>query len=115
MDELTPTQNDPIIDKVGEIMRKLHENQKLQQLAAANGLDVKNTINFTEDAVNNIAVSVAALMLAKQQGDTDYAALVRAGMGHRKIRTDLINKYKDQANQIITAYKMRLTQDSNMQ
>lgn len=112
MGELNPTvQNDPIIEKIGEVMKRLHENQKLQELAVANGLDVKNTIHLTEDNVNNIAVSIAALMLAKQSSDPDYQALVRTGMSKRQLKTELINKYKDQANQIINAYKMRLTEE----
>lgn len=102
------TNNSAIIEKVGQIMTKLHENQKLQDLAASNGLDVKNTIHLTEETTNNIAVAVVSLMLAKQSGDPDYQALVRAGMNHRKIKTELINKYKNQANQIIDSYKMSL-------
>lgn len=113
MDGLNPTiQNDPIIDQIGEVMKKLHENQKLQELAAANGLDVKNTLHLTEDNVNNIAVSIASLMLAKQADDPRYRDLVRTGMSKRQLKTELINKYKDQANQIITAYKMRLSDES---
>lgn len=100
--------HDEIFAKVGQIMTKLHENQKLQELASANGLDVKNTIHLTEETTNNIAVAVVSLMLAKQSSDPDYSALVRAGMNHRKIKTDLINKYKNQANQIIDAYKMQM-------
>lgn len=103
--------NDAILEKVGLIMKKLHENQKLQELASQNGIDVKNTIHLTEETANNIAVSVVALMLAKQDSDPDYQALVRAGMDHRKIRTDLINKYKNQANQLIDSYKMKMRDD----
>ena len=44
----------------------------------------------------------------KRSMDPDYSALVRAGMSHRKIKTDLINKYKDQANQIIDRYKNQM-------
>ena len=97
--------DDAIIQKVGTIMTNLAQNQKLQELAKSNGLDVKNTIQLTEDTSNNIAVSVVALMLAKRNGDSDYSALVRAGMNHRKIKADVINKYKDQANQLIDRYK----------
>ena len=106
--------NDDIIAKVGLIMKRLHENQQLQELASQQGIDVKNTIHLTEETANNIAVSVVALMLAKQESDPDYAALVRAGMDHRKIRTELINKYKNQANQLIDSYKMQLRDDSTV-
>lgn len=100
--------DDSMIEKVGLIMTKLTQNQKLQELAKNNGLDVKNTVQFTEETSNNIAVAVVALMLAKRSMDPDYSALVRAGMSHRKIKTDLINKYKDQANQIIDRYKNQM-------
>lgn len=108
MGELDTINNEVIIQKIGTIMSKLHENQKLQELASANGIDVRNTIHLTEETTNNIAVAVVALMLAKQSSDPDYSALVRAGMNHRKIKTELINKYKNQANQLIDAYKMKM-------
>ena len=108
MDDMNSLNENPMLDKVGMIMMKLHENQKLQDLASQNGIEVKNTIHLTEDTANNIAVGVVALMLAKQENDPDYAALVRAGMNHRKIKTELINKYKNQANQLIDSYKMKM-------
>ena len=108
MSEPGSISNDFIFSRVGEIMTKLKQNQKLQELAKQNGLDVKNTVEFTEDTIDNIVVAVVALSLAKQDQDPDYAALVRAGMSHRGIKTRLINKYKNQANQLITAYKMQL-------
>lgn len=104
MNDTFMTDND-ITSKVGEIMINLKQNQKLQDLAKNNGLDVKNTIQFTDETAKNIAVSVVALMLAKRANDPDYQALVRAGMSHRKIRVDLINKFKDQANQLIDRYE----------
>ena len=100
--------DDAMIQKIGQVMTKLHQNQQLQELAKANGLDVKNTIQFTEETANNIAVAVVSLMLAKRSSDPDYSALVRAGMNHRKIKTELINKYKSQANQLIDKYKMSI-------
>lgn len=108
MMELGSMSEDFIFSRVGEIMTKLQQNKKLQELAVANGLDVKNTVQFTEETINNIIVAVVALSLAKSQNDPDYDALVRAGMSHRKLKTEVINKYKNQANQIITAYKNRL-------
>lgn len=108
MSELDSTSNDFIFSRVGDVMRKLKQNQKLQALAKENGLDVKNTVEFTEDTINNIVVAIVALTLAQRDNDPDYAALVRAGMSHRGIKTRLINKYKDQANQLITAYKTQL-------
>lgn len=103
--------DDDIIQKVGTIMTKLTQNQKLQELAKTNGLDVKNTLQLTNDTSNIIAVSTVALMLAKREQDSDYDALVRAGMQHRKLKTELINKYKDQANQLIERYKSSIRDD----
>ena len=91
--------------KARMILDKLEKNQKLQQLASANGIDVKNSTHLNEATKNNIATSVIALMLAKQNNDPRYNELVRLGMGHRQTKIDLINSYKDQANQIITRAK----------
>lgn len=103
-------ENEAIFSKVGEIMKKLDQNQKLQKLASDNGLDVTNTLHLTEETANNVAVAVVALSLAQQENDPDYAALVRAGLSHRKLKTEVINKYKNQANQMIMAYKNNLRQ-----
>ena len=102
-----------MIAKVGQIMTNQKQNLQLQQLARDNGLDVKNTIQFTDETAKNVAVGTIALMLAKRSGDPDYSALVRAGLSHRKLRVDLINKYKNQANQLIDRYQsdMRENQD----
>lgn len=99
---------DFIFSRVGEVMTRLKQNQKLQALAKDNGLDVKNTVQYTEDTINNIVVMIVALTLAQQENDPDYTALKAAGLSHRGIKTRLINKYKNQANQLITAYKNRL-------
>lgn len=103
--------DDDIIQKVGTIMTKQTQNQKLQELAKSNGLDVRNTLQLTDDTTNIIVVSTVALMLAKRSQDSDYDALVRAGMQHRKLKTELINKYKDQANQLIERYKSSIRDD----
>lgn len=88
--------------KAKELLDKLEQNQQLQQLATKNGLDVKNSVQLNEATKNNIATSVIALMLAKQSNDPRYADLVKYGMDHRRTKMDIINDYKDQANQIIT-------------
>ena len=91
--------------KAKEMLDKLDQNQKLQQLASANGIDVKNSTQLNEATKDNIATSVIALMLAKQNNDPRYANLVRYGLDHRKTKVELINAYKDQANQIIARAK----------
>ena len=97
--------DDDIFSKVGELMERLAKNQQLQNLAEQNGLDIKNTIKLTDDTVNNIAVSVIAMLLAKRDNDSRYNNLVQAGIQKRSIKTDIINTYKDQANQMINKYK----------
>ena len=87
------------------ILDKLEQNQKLQQLASANGIDVKNSTKLNDATKDNIATSVIALMLAKQNNDSRYADLVRYGMDHRRTKIEIINDYKDQANQIISRAK----------
>jgi hypothetical protein len=52
-------------------------------------------------------------MLAKQNNDPKYADLVRYGMDHRKTKIELINAYKDQANQIISRAKNNDFNDIN--
>lgn len=91
--------------KAKAMLDKIDQNQKLQQLASANGIDVKNSTQLNEATKNNIATSVIALMLAKQSNDPRYADLVRCGMDHRKTKIEIINDYKDQANQIISRAK----------
>lgn len=90
-----------IFSKVQELLSKLEENQQLQKLAKENGLPVKNGVDLTEDTMNNIAVSVVSLLLAKQSGDPDYKRLVQTGVQKRSLKTELVNRYKNQANQLI--------------
>lgn len=91
--------------KAKQLLDKLDQNQQLQQLASTNGIDVKNSVNLNDATKNNIATSVIALMLAKQQNDPRYAELVQHGMNHRQTKIRIINDYKDQANQIINRAK----------
>ena len=93
--------NEVIFSKVQELLSKLEENQQLQKLAKENGLPVKNGVDLTEDTMNNIAVSVVSLLLAKQSGDPDYKRLEQTGVQKRSLKTELVNRYKNQANQLI--------------
>lgn len=94
-----------IFSKIGELMTNLERDKKLQEIALSNGLDVKNTIRLTDDTIENLVVSIIALLIAKRSGDEDYAELVRVGIKHRSLKTEIINRYKDQANQMIQTYK----------
>ena len=91
--------------KAKQLLDKLEQNEKLQQLASANGIDVKNSVKLNDTTKDNIATSVIALMLAKQNNDPRYADLVRFGMDHRQTKMAIINDYKTQANQIISRAK----------
>lgn len=97
--------DEEIFSKVEELMSKLRKNQKLQELSEQNGLSIKNTVKLTDEAIDNIAVSIVSLLLAKRQHDVRYRELVLAGMNHRKLKTELVNAYKNQANAMISKYK----------
>jgi hypothetical protein len=97
--------DEEIFSKVEKIMSDLRKNQKLQELSEQNGLSVKNTAKLTDEAINNIAVTIVALLLAKRQHDPRYSMLVKAGMQKRSLKTEIVNAYKNQANGMITKYK----------
>jgi len=106
MDENMDFMNDEeIFSKVDTLMNRLKKNQELQELSERNGLDVKNTVRLTDDALNNVAVSVVSLMLAQRSGDPRYKKLTLTGLQKRSLKADIINSYKNQANQIIKQYK----------
>jgi len=105
MDNTNNISDDIIFSKVKTLMGRLKENQQLQKLAEENGIDVKNTVKLTDDTINNIAVSVIALLLAQRSGDPRYVKLVQTGIQKRSLKTDIINTYKNQANQLINQYK----------
>lgn len=100
------TENE-IFSKVEKLVDKIHQNRELQQMAIDNGIDIKNSVKLTEASEDNYAISVIALMLAKDANDPKYHDLVRNGMAHRESRIDVINEYKDQANQLYRRYKAR--------
>lgn len=106
MDEnVTNISDEVIFSKVGELLNKLKSNQQLQELAEKNGLEVKNTVKLTDDAINNVAISVVSLLLAKRENDPRYRKLVNTGIQKRSLKTEIINTYKNQANQLIERYK----------
>lgn len=106
MDEnVTNISDEEIFSKVGELLNKLKSNQQLQELAEKNGLEVKNTVKLTDDAINNVAISVVSLLLAKRENDPRYQKLVNTGIQKRSLKTEIINTYKNQANQLIERYK----------
>lgn len=104
MEDNNIQQDDEIFEKVSQLMKKLKQNQELQQLADDNGLDVKNTVKLTDDNIRNVAVSVISLLLSKRDGDNRYNQLVHTGIEKRSLKTEIINTYKNQAIQLLDRY-----------
>ena len=94
---------DQMFAKVGELMIKLRKQKELQDLAEKNGVQV-NGIRYTDDTIMNIATSVIALMMARDEGDPRYRRLVDQGVQKRTLKVELINAYKDRANDLINRY-----------
>ena len=109
MEENILQHDDDIFDKVSTLMKKLKQNQELQQLADDNGLDVKNTVKLTDDNIKNVAVSVISLLLSKRDGDDRYNKLVHTGVEKRSLKTEIINTYKNQAIQLLDRYNNDLS------
>lgn len=104
--------NDELIfSRVEDLMAKLYRNKNLQQLAEKNGLNVKNSVNLTDDAIEAISTTTVALLLAKMSGDPRYARLVEAGTNHRSLKTQLVNDYKNSANQVIGRYNYKVKKE----
>jgi hypothetical protein len=97
--------DEEIIEKVGDLFSRMEANERLQKLATDNGLDVKNTISLTEEAKNNLAVTIVSLLLAKRDNDVRYTTLVKVGLQKRSIKTSIVNSYKDQAIALIDRYR----------
>lgn len=97
-----------IIDKAKTILTKLKQNQELQKLADSNGLDIKNSVNLTDDNIKNLVISVIALMLAKNNDDKRYKQLVRMGVQKRSLKTEIINAYKNKAIQILNKSDLKI-------
>ena len=97
--------DEQIIMKVGDLFSRMEANERLQKLASDNGLDVKNNITLTEEAKDNLAVTIVSLLLAKRDNDVRYVALTKLGLQKRSIKTAIVNDYKDRAMGLINQYK----------
>lgn len=106
--------DDLIFSKLDKMTEKLKRTQELQKLSEEHGLDVKNSVTLTDDAIDNVFVSVIALLLAQQNRDTRYTKLVHTGMQKRSLKTEIINDYKNQANQYLAKYKNHTKDDGAM-
>lgn len=99
--------DETIIQHIGELMTKLRKDKELQTLARENGIDVQNTMDLTEDTIEIYVISVVSLLLAKRSGDPNYKTMCSLGLQKRSLKAELINTYKDQAIQLINAWKMK--------
>lgn len=106
------TNHDAIFARVQKLFERMHQNQKLQKLAKENGMDVKNNAELTDDTINNLAVSIIALSLAKDANDPRYGKLVNTGLQKRSLKIEIINDYKDEANRLIGEYNNGNFQES---
>lgn len=104
-DDIMIMNDEEVFEKVKKLMDKLDRDQELQELAERNGLDVKSSIRLNPTTKDNVAVSVLALELARRSHDPKYRNLVQSGLQKRKLKTEIINQYKDQANQLIKKYR----------
>ena len=110
MDEQTTVNLDEValMAKVTELMTKIDKNQQLQNLAEQNGVDATNGLKLTDANKDNIAVAVLSKLLACQSNDPDYKRLTQMGLQHRSLNAEIINRYKNQAIQLINRYKDNL-------
>ena len=97
--------DEQIIMRVSDIFSQMEANERLQKLATDNGLDVKNNVTLTEEAKNNLAVTIVSLLLAKRDNDVRYTALTKLGLQKRSIKTAIVNDYKDRAIALVDKYK----------
>lgn len=103
--------DEQIFAYVGKVMGNLNANQQLQKLAKENGLDVKNSLELTEENKNKVAISTVSLILAKRAGDPKYDMLCRTGLQKRALKAEIINSYKEEAKQLITKFENRMTEN----
>ena len=94
---------DAMLAKVGEMLVHLRKQKELQDLAEKSGVQI-NGMRYTDDTIMNIVTSMVSLMLAKEEGDPRYARLVDQGMQKRSLKVEIINAYKDKANDLINRY-----------
>jgi hypothetical protein len=95
--------DDEMFAKIGEMLVHYRKQKELQDLAEKNGVQI-NGVRYTDDSIMNIVTSVVALMMARNEGDPRYHQLVEQGMRKRSLKVEIINSYKDRANEMINQY-----------
>lgn len=93
--------DEQILACLNNFFEKFEQNRKLQDMALANGIDIKNSVRLTDEQKEALAVAQVALLLAKRENDNRYAILSKTGLEHRNLKAEIINAYKDQAIQLI--------------
>lgn len=104
-------ENEAAFRKIEDVLSYLNKERELQNLAAENGIEVKNTIRLTDKDIDNYLVSVISLLLCQQADDARYRTLVQTGISKRSLKAEIINSYKNQAIQLINLYKNKNTDD----
>lgn len=104
-------ENEVAFKKIEDVLSYLNKERELQNLAAENGIEVKNTIRLTDKDIDNYLVSVISLLLCQQSDDARYRTLVQTGISKRSLKAEIINSYKNQAIQLINLYKNKNTDD----
>lgn len=97
--------DEEIINKLDYLFSRMEANNRLKKLADENGLDIKNSIELTDEDKDNYAVTIVSLLLAKRNNDQEYQILKRVGLKRREVRTSIVNKYKNDAIDLIKKYK----------
>lgn len=98
--------DEQILDCLNDFFAKFDQTRKLQDMALANGIDIKNAVRLTDEQKEALAVAQVSLLLAKRENDNRYAILSKAGLEHRALKAELINAYKDRAIQLINRGKI---------
>lgn len=104
-------ENQLAFKKIEEVLSYLNKERELQNLAAENGIEVKNVIRLTDKDIDNYITAVIALLLSQQSTDPRYKQLVHMGTSKRSLKAEIINDYKNQAIQLINLYKTKHTDD----
>lgn len=103
--------DEQIFSHVQKMMNHLDQTNRLQQLAKDNGIEINNEIDLSEDNRKKVMVATTSLLIAKRNGDPDYDMLCRTGLQKREIKSRVINKYKDEAQQLINRVENKITED----
>ena len=103
--------DEQIFSHVQKMMNHLDQTNKLQQLAKDNGIEIKNEIDLSDDNRKKVMIATTSLLLAKRNGDPDYDMLCRTGLQKRELKCQVINKYKDEAQQLINRVEHKMTEE----